>query len=154
MDVAPPAGRHAPSKRLTSAILLAGGVFALAGAFIGYSGMYARLTADSDGGLKEEIYAVVDAAQLWFCRPVLRGGGGRSFAGLSCAALGLPADTAGGYNGRWGRYWLVNLTPDSFDLAIDINGGRKVELGRISFDTRLDLRQALRQSQALPTANN
>jgi len=128
-------------QRKTSYLLAAFGLFAIMTAVVGYSGWYERLTRNRDEAIVTEAERIIDAAQLWFARPVIYGGGDRSFVGLDFQRLGM-SDTAGvmTVERAGAKYELQNITANTFDLRVEAPDAMVWEARNIGFDTRPELK--------------
>ena len=118
-------------------ILLIAGIIVLLTFIFGYAGLYSRLTRDPHAGLKQECYYVIDQAQLWFNRPIMYGGGGRSFKDLDFHKIGVSDKSDSfSWNGEFGRYTISDLHGDRFSLLVRAHDGVEFEINDIRFDTR------------------
>ncbi|MCF7811426.1 hypothetical protein K9N50_10615 [bacterium] len=120
----------------TRIIILIVGLFALLVALLGYSGAYNALTRDPYHDLKQETWAVIDQAQLWFNRSKAYDGGSKSFIGLDFKKLKL-SDKAGSitFQGEHAKFEISNLRRDSFDLIVSASDETEFVVKQIRFDS-------------------
>lgn len=85
---------------------------------------------------REEIHRLVSAAQLWFARPAIRGGGAGSFETLTFAALGLgEAGDDSVWQGETARFEIGFRTKESFLLRASNPAGTVFFHDTLSFDS-------------------
>ena len=123
-------------------ILIGFAILALGSGILGYSGLLKKLTADPYQELKLDAYRVIDGAQLWYIRPVMYGGGGRSFVGLNFKVLGLTDDES---LLEWktsnGIFTFENVQQHTYRLVVIANDGSRFEARNLGFDSRVELTQ-------------
>ncbi len=112
------------------------GVLALGTALFGYcgGGWFLR---DPHYALKQDVYRVVDAVQLWYIRPPVFGGGGRSFEGLDLRGLDLDGEVDGlAVRTVDGMVTVENLRRYSFDVLAEAPDGLVFRACGLTFDAR------------------
>jgi len=84
----------------------------------------------------EELHRVTDAAQIWFVRPTIRGGGGDSFENVDFQRIGLTTEPeALEYQGRTGNYTILERSRERFILQMKDRRGQVIALDTLAFDT-------------------
>ena len=97
-----------------------------------------------------ECYRIIDLAQLWHTRPVINGGGLKSFIGLDFQKIGLSCnpDTANpgtdeestqSYKTAHGQFHFENVRPHQFDLVARARDGTIFVARDVGFDSRVEL---------------
>jgi len=104
-------------------ILIIVGSISILAAVLGYSGLYSKITADPYQELRLETHRVVDYAQIWYSKPKVRDGGGRSFYGLNFESIGIPEGQGTSYINETGEFRLRNIRNDMFDLEVVAKDG-------------------------------
>jgi hypothetical protein len=125
----------------TRIIILLVGLFAILAALLGYSGAYNALTHDPYHDLKQETWAVIDQAQLWFNRSKAYDGGSKSFIDLDFQKLKLlnkPGSIT--FQGKHAKYEISNLCGDSFDLIVKAPDETEFVAKQIRFDSTPELK--------------
>jgi len=127
----------------TNYLLAFFGVGALCLAVFLESGLFSRPTARE---LQlEELHRVADAAQVWFVRPVIRGGGGDSFELVDFQQIGL-AKTLGAleWEGSNANYKILDRNREQFILQVNDPTGQTIAIDTLGFDTYPSLNFARR----------
>jgi len=125
----------------TRIIILLVGLFAILASLLGYSGAYNALTRDPYHNLKQETWAVIDHAQLWFNRSKAYGGGSKSFIELDFQKLRL-SDKKGAitFQGKHAKFEISGLRRDSFDLIVRAPDETEFIAKQIRFDSMPELK--------------
>jgi len=125
----------------TRIIILLVGLFAILASLLGYSGIFKAMTHDPYHELKQETWAVIDHAQLWFTRSKAYDGGSKSFIGLDFQKLRL-SDKAGSitFQGKHAGFEISSLRRDSFDLIVRADDGTEFIVRQIRFDSVPELK--------------
>lgn len=123
-------------------LVLIFGILAVGTGLFGYTGLYRKLTQPSDIELRRECYRIIDYAQLWFYKPKMHGGGGRSFEQLAFDMIGLSdEENSLSWKGENGTFLFKNCSRNSFDLEAAGVDGSELHASDISFDTRPVLKE-------------
>ncbi len=90
----------------------------------------------SEQTFAEEKQELVETAQLWYIRPVAKGGGGMSFDNLDFQRLSYSDYPRSlGCEGRRGHYRIANRQSNYFVLSSIALAGSAVKFDTIRFDT-------------------
>ncbi len=100
---------------------------------------FARIDA-GDGRtqtLAEEKQQLVESAQLWYVRPVVKGGGGMTFDSLDFSRLGCHHPNGSlHYESKLALYWIEDRQSSSFLLGSRMFSGEIDGLDTIRFDSQ------------------
>lgn len=110
---------------------------AFATVLFGSSGLFDSANK-AKASLTEERQFVIESAQLWYCRPEVRGGGNAAFDSVDFFRLGFT-DQPGNFdwNGKAASYRILSRTTTQFVLETIATTGTS-DVDTIEFDTLIE----------------